>query len=349
MASTPTASDTAEWEGVTTVDYHTGGEPFRIVADPSVALPGDGVADRRVRAAADPDVQHLRRVLCHEPRGHADMYGGFITPPDDDGAHFGVLFWHKDGFSTACGHGTIALGTWAVESGLVQAPADGVVDVRIDVPSGRVTARVHVAQGRVSHTDFVNVPSHAIARDVEVATSRGPLRVDVGFGGAIYAQLDARTAALAVVPEQVDDLIALGREIKWALNDHAVAQHPTDTRLSGVYGTTIYDDLGTTDDGRAHQRNVTVFADGEVDRSPCGSGTCARVAVLDAHGDLPDGRDLVHDSLVGSRFLARVEERTVVDGHEAVVVSVSGTAHRTGEHRFVVDPADSLTPGFVLR
>jgi proline racemase len=128
---------------VSTTDYHTAGEPFRIVAEPPVALPGVSVADRRVRAIDSPDAQGLRKLLCFEPRGHADMYGGLVVPPDDEGAHLGVLFWHKDGFSTACGHGTIALGTWAVDTGLVQAPGDGSTDVVIDVPSGRVTARVH--------------------------------------------------------------------------------------------------------------------------------------------------------------------------------------------------------------
>jgi proline racemase len=127
---------------IAATDYHTGGEPFRIVADPPVPIPGRTVAERRARAIDDAAVQGLRAVLCSEPRGHADMYGGFIVPPDDDGADLGVLFWHKDGFSTACGHGTIALGAWAVETGRVAAPETGSVDVVIDVPSGRVTARV---------------------------------------------------------------------------------------------------------------------------------------------------------------------------------------------------------------
>src|SRR4029453_12626431 len=143
------------FRAVSTVDYHTGGEPFRIVAAPPVDLPGSTVAERRVRAIGDPQTDGLRKLLCWEPRGHADMYGGFITPPDDAGADLGVLFWHKDGFSTACGHGTIALGAWAVESGLIQADPSDVTDVVIDVPSGRVTARVHTEGGRVVSADFI--------------------------------------------------------------------------------------------------------------------------------------------------------------------------------------------------
>ena len=163
---------------ISTTDYHTGGEPFRIVADPPVPVPGGTVAERRVRAIEDPEAQALRAVLCSEPRGHADMYGGFLVPPDDDGADLGVLFWHKDGFSTACGHGTIALGVWAVETGRVAAPETGTADVVIDVPSGRVTARVHREDGRVIAVDFVNVASWVVERDVPVTTSRGEVRVD---------------------------------------------------------------------------------------------------------------------------------------------------------------------------
>jgi proline racemase len=333
---------------IDTVDYHTGGEPFRIVAEPPVALPGATVAERRARAIEDPDVQALRAVLCSEPRGHADMYGCFIVPPDDDGAHLGVLFWHKDGFSTACGHGTIALGVWAVDTGLIAAPRTGSVDVVIDVPSGRVTARVHRDAARVTGVDFVNVPSWVIARQVPVATSRGEVAVTVAHGGAIYAALPAAQLGLSVAPEHLGELIALGREIKWALNDSEHAVSAADPRLSGIYGTIWFDELGDAE-GQVHQRNVTVFADGEVDRSPCGSGTCARLAVLHADGRLPGGTVLRHDSIVGSTFTGTVLDTVDVDGRSAVVPQVSGMAYRTGEHVFCIDPDDPLVPGFVLR
>src|SRR6185437_8139926 len=181
-----------------------------------------------------------------------------------------VLFWHKDGFSTACGHGTIALGVWAVDTGLVAAPETGSVDVVIDVPSGRVTARVHREDARVVAVDFVNVPSWVVARDVPVTTSRGEVPVTVAYGGAIYATLPAAALDLSVTPDRLGDLIALGREIKWLLNDSEHARHPSVPRLNGIYGTIWFDDLGDTEQ-QVHQRNVTIFADGEVDRSPCGS------------------------------------------------------------------------------
>jgi len=333
---------------IATVDYHTGGEPFRIVVDPPVSIPGSTVAGRRAGAIGNADVQGLRALLCSEPRGHADMYGGFIVPPDDDGAHLGVLFWHKDGFSTACGHGTIALGVWAVETGRVVAPVTGSVDVVIDVPSGRVTARVHREDARVVAVDFVNVPSWVVATDVPVSTSRGEVRVSVAYGGAIYATLPAAQLGLSVTPQRLSELVAVGREIKWALNDTQHAQHPNDPRLTGIYGTIWVDDLGE-EAGQVHQRNVTVFADGEVDRSPCGSGTCARLAVLTAEGRLPAGTVLRHDSIVGSTFTATVLGTVDLDGRPAVIPQVTGMAYRTGAHVFSVDPHDPLVPGFLLR
>lgn len=323
-----------------TEDWHTAGEPFRIVLD--VPTEGGTVAARRVEAMTG-EADAVRRFLCLEPRGHDDMYGGFITPPDDDGADFGVLFWHKDGFSTACGHGTMALGAWAVRTGRVAAPDDGEAIVTIDVPSGRVQARVQRSSGVTTGVVFRNVPSRVLATGIPLSTSSGDVLVDLVFGGAVYATLPAASLGLTVVPADTTELIRLGREIKWALNDHPAAQLDDD-RLSGVYGTILVDDLGRTADG-PWQRNVTVFADGEVDRSPCGSGTAARVALLAHTGELADGEVLTHDSIIGTRFLARVAERT----EGAVVPEVTGQAYRVGSCEFELDPADPLAEGFSLR
>ena len=324
----------------TTEDWHTAGEPFRIVED--APTHGSTVAERRVEAITG-EADGIRRFLCLEPRGHDDMYGGFITPPDDDGADFGVLFWHKDGFSTACGHGTIALGAWAVRTGRVPSDPDGETVVTIDVPSGRVQARVRQTGGRIDDIVFRNVESRVLERGITLRTSRGDVTVDLVFGGAVYATLPASAVGLEVTPQNTADLIAIGREIKWALNEHPSAQLDDD-RLSGVYGTILFDDLGRTPDG-PHQRNVTVFADGEVDRSPCGSGTAARVALLAATGELADGETLIHDSIIGTRFLARIAERTGA----GVIPEVTGQAHRVGSSTFELDEGDPVAAGFSLR
>jgi len=329
---------------ITTVDYHTAGEPFRIVVGGAPEIPGATVAERREHAMAG-EADRIRALLCNEPRGHADMYGCFLVPPDDPGAALGTLFWHKDGFSTACGHGTIALGAYAVDTGLVAAPDAGEVDVVIDVPSGRVTARVERADGRTRSVVFRNVPAFVLARSIPVHTRRGQITVDISYGGASYASARAADVGLSVEPKHLTELIAVGREIRNALNVDGAARHPVDQRLGGVYGTIWYDDI----DPVPHQRNVTVFADGEVDRSPCGSGTSARLALLHADGVVGLATPWRHDSIIGTTFLARVVAEVTEHGLPAVVTEVWGNAYRTGEHRFTLDPDDPLGLGFQLR
>jgi proline racemase len=335
-------------QDIRATDYHTAGEPFRIVTEGVPEIPGATVLERREHAQRDEQVDAVRRLLVNEPRGHADMYGCFVVPPDDEGAHFGVLFWHKDGYSTACGHGTIALGTWAVRSGLVDAAPDGETDVVIDVPSGRVTATVSCVAGEVHEVSFRNVPAYVLGQGIAVDTSRGPVRADISYGGAIYASVDASVLGLSVNPEHYGDLLALGREIKWKLNGTEWARHPSEPRLDGIYGTILFEDLGRRSDG-PHQRNITVFADGEVDRSPCGSGTSARVALLASSGQLAPDQVLTHDSVVGTRFLGRVVQELKAEGRPAYVSEVRGMAYRTGEHHFVLEATDPVGLGFALR
>lgn len=330
------------------VDLHTAGEPFRIITSGAPEIPGGTVAERRARALESDALQELRRFVCHEPRGHADMYGGFIVPPDDDGAHLGVLFFHKDGFSTACGHGTIALGVWAVEEGLVAPGPDGLAVVTIDVPSGRVDARVRCAGGVPSSVIFRNVPAYVMARNVGLTIAGRTVAVDISFGGAVYVSVPAGAVGLAVEPDHVDALIAVGREVKAALRDSPITRHPSDDRLSGVYGVMIYDELGDGPDG-PRQRNVTIFADGQVDRSPCGSGTSARIALLADDGRMDADATFTNLSIIDGEFHGRIVETTHADGRPALVTDVEGMAYRTGHSEFVLDPRDPFGAGFVLR
>jgi proline racemase len=333
---------------INVIDYHTAGEPFRIALDGVPEIPGSTVLDRRAFAQQSAEVDAVRKFLVNEPRGHADMYGCFLVPPNDPGAHFGVLFWHKDGYSTACGHGTIALGTWAVATGRIPAADDGDTDVIIDVPSGRVTARVTRVAGTVTKVAFRNIPSYVVARDIPIRTTRGEVHADISYGGALYASVPASSLGLAVTPTNYAALTAIGREIKWILNDTKWSHHPSDPRLNGIYGTILYDDLGRTHQG-PHQRNVTIFADGEVDRSPCGSGTSARAALLHADGRLPPGQTLHHDSIINTTFQARVVTELHSDNHPAVITEVEGTAYETAQSTFTLDPNDPLGTGFTLR
>jgi proline racemase len=322
-------------EPISTVDYHTAGEPFRIVTGGVETPRGATVLERRRDAATRLD--HVRRLLVHEPRGHADMYGCHVVPPNDDGADLGVVFFHNAGYSTACGHGTIALVTWALDDGVVprHEPETKVV---VDVPSGRLEASAHVEQGRVRSVRFLNVPAYVHARDLTAAGRQ----VDVAFGGAFYASLEERVA-----PAELPRLVELGRTVKRDLEAAHEIVHPDEPELRDVYGVIFWQH--ESDGPPLTQRNVTVFADGEVDRSPCGSGTSARLALLDAGASLPRGDELRHLSIVDTEFRARVVATADVGGRPAVVTEVEGSAYRTGEHRFTLDPADPLPEGFLLR
>ncbi len=333
---------------VAAVDYHTGGELFRIVSGGVPPLQGATVRERRRWAAAHLD--HVRQLLVNEPRGHADAYGGFVTPPDDDGADLGVVFFHNEGYSTACGHGTIALVTWALESGYVagRSRPDGTVEVVVDVPSGRLpTTASRGADGRVDRVRFRNVPAYVEATGRTVATPLGTFTVDVAFGGAFYAVLDVAQADADVTPSSVERLIAVGRAIKDALNAGPPIVHPEVPDLADIYGVIFVEEL-REDDRRLAQRNLTVFADGEVDRSPTGSGTSARLALLDASGRL-GGRTLENHSVVGSVFEGEVVGTAAVAGRPAVVTEVVGSAHLSAWHTFVLEVDDELGTGFLLR
>ncbi|MEO5633510.1 proline racemase family protein [Gaiella sp.] len=320
--------------GIRTVDYHTGGEPFRIVVGGADIPEGTTILERRRDALERLD--QIRRLLVYEPRGHADMYGCHVVPPNDDGADLGVVFFHNAGYSTACGHGTIAIVTWALDEGIVER-REGENRVVVDVPSGRLETVATVSDGRVRSVCFRNVPAFVWATGVEVAGRS----VDVAFGGAFYAALPER-----VEPAELPRLIELGREIKRELEAWQEIVHPLEAELRDVYGVIFWQEEG---DNPFTQRNVTVFADGEVDRSPCGSGTSARLALLDAEGSLPRGAELNHLSIVGSSFTGRVVDEVAVAGRPAVITEVSGTAYRTGESTFVLDPDDPLGEGFLLR
>jgi len=295
---------------------------------------GATILDKRRDALTRLD--DARRLLVFEPRGHADMYGCFVVEPNDAEADLGVVFFHNAGYSTACGHGTIALVTWALDEGIVER-MEGETRVVVDVPSGRLETWARVENGRVRSVRFRNVPSYVWAEGLDVDGHT----VDVAFGGAFYACVEEQ-----VEPRELPRLIELGRELKRALEAEHVIVHPVEPDLRDIYGAIFWQDEG---DDPFTQRNVTVFADGEVDRSPCGSGTSARLALLDRSGRLPRGEELRHLSIVGSEFRGCVVADAEVAGTPAVVTEVTGSAFRTGEHRFELDPDDPVGTGFLLR
>jgi proline racemase len=335
---------------VQTIDAHAAGEPLRLIVGGFPSPLGKTMLDKRewVRRHAD----HLRRALMLEPRGHADMYGAILTEPVSPGSHAGILFMHNEGYSTMCGHGIVAVTTIALERGLLMPGGDGTAVV-YDSPAGTIRARARMASSartadgadgcRVESVAFLNVPSFVLYGGLTVKLGSRQLRADVAFGGAFYAIVDSEAVGLPIDVPHLPELRRAGMAIKDAIEAAQTIVHPTDAGLKGIYGTIF---TGPPSDDGADLRNVTIFADAEVDRSPCGTGTAAVMAVIDAMGLLGEERPFVHESLIGTRFKGRVTARTVVGECQAIVPEIEGSAWITGEHTFVIDERDPLKNGF---
>jgi len=349
---------------IQTLDLHAGGEPLRLVTAGYPPLPHAPILERRrwVREHAD----HIRRAVCWEPRGHRDMYGAILAPPFRDDADIAVLFMHNAGYSTMCGHGILGLTTGLLEEGLLPATAPETT-IRFETPAGLVVARAAVreADGAIEVDDvrFTNVPAYLAARNLALrpdgvalagpAAERGSISVDIGFGGAYYGIVDATDLGLRVVPAATDALTRAGAAITELLRRDHPPVHPEAADLGFVYGTIIVDrEPGSAPDGRAPDadiRNITVFADAEVDRSPCGTGTCALLAQGHARGKLAVGTEIRNASLTGAIFRGRIDGVMKLGPHDAIVPSVAGRGYVTGSLTFVVDARDELGAGFLLR
>lgn len=334
----------AAWQRITTIEAHTGGEPFRVILDGFPDLAGRTMLERRRFAKENYD--HLRRALMWEPRGHADMYGGIITPPASPEADLGVLFTHNEGFSTMCGHGVIALAHVVLETGILP-PSEPLTTLRIDTPAGLVTAEATIVDGHVKQVRFRNVASFALALDEEVDVAGiGSVRYDLAFGGAFYAYVRADDLGLRCAPSYYQRLIDAGRRIKQAVIESRSIVHPLEPDLGFLYGVIF---TGPAESPDAHSRHVCIFADGEVDRSPTGTGVSARLAILDARGEIGTEETITIESIIGSRFTGRVAEITSCGEQRAVIPEVGGSARITGRGEFFIDPEDELGGGFFLR
>jgi proline racemase len=330
---------------IRTIDAHAAGEPLRLVVDGLPSPEGRTMLDKRLWAQRHLD--HYRRALMLEPRGHADMYGALLTEPVSPGAHAGVLFMHNEGWSTMCGHGVIAVTTIAIERDLIWT-GDG--SLILDSPAGPIAAAVSVsdtAHGRrASAVAFRNVPSFVFEPALPVSLSGGrSALVDIAFGGAFYAIVDAEAIGVPLDASKLPELRRLGSEIKAEVERLRQVVHPLDAGLKGIYGTIF---TAPPQHPEAHLRNVTVFADAEVDRSPCGTGTAAVMAVLSEMGVLAEDIAFVHESIVGTLFTGRIVGRQQVGERAAIVPEIQGSAWITGEHTFLIDGDDPLKAGFRL-
>ena len=333
-----------DWLKITTIDAHTEGEPFRVITGGFPEIPGETILARRRYVRENLD--HLRTTLMWEPRGHADMYGCIVTPAVTAEADIGVLFMHNEGFSTMCGHGIIGITTVVLETGLLPMTTPETT-IKIDTPAGLVTAHARVTEGRVPSVYFHNVPSFVLALDETIEVpGLGKVRYDIAFGGAFYAYVQAVEIGVTCTPEDFRALIEKGMAVKRTIMASRPITHPFEEDLSFLYGTIF---IGPPLDEGAHSRNVCIFAEGEVDRSPTGTGVSGRLAIHYARGEIGINQPVVIESIIGSRFSGVVVQTTTFGHRPAIIPGIEGTAHITGRHEFLIDPTDPLQEGFVLR
>lgn len=329
---------------ITTIDAHTAGEPLRVIVDGVPALPGATILEKRRYFREHLDF--LRTALMWEPRGHADMYGCVLTEPETPDGDLGVIFMHNEGYSTMCGHGIIGLAKVVLDTGMVE--KEGATPIlRIDTPAGRVTAHARREGEQVIEVSFLNVPSFVYALDQVVEVDGlGEVRYDVAFGGAFYAFCRAEDLGLRLVPEEFRRLIDLGMRIKRAVMESLEIRHPFEEDLSFLYGTIF---VGPPHDPAHHSRNVCVFAEGQVDRCPTGTGVSARAALHHARGELAVGEPFIVESILGTCFTGRVVKTTTFGPYDALVPEVTGSAYVCGRNELLIDPDDPLRHGFMLR
>ena len=334
----------SNWLKIKTIDAHTAGEPLRIILSGLPEIKGKTILEKR--NFLEENYDYLRTALMFEPRGHADMYGAIITPPVTKGADFGVIFLHNEGYSTMCGHGIIALTKVAVQTEMIKTK-EPITEIKIDTPSGLVTSFAKVKNGNVESVHFHNVPSFVLAMDERISVlGVGDIKYDIAFGGAFYAFVNADELKIEMNKNNYRELIEKGMAIKKAVSENYKITHPFEHELSFLYGTIF---IGKPTGEGSDSRNVCIFAEGEVDRSPTGTGVSARMALHYARGELKINEPMVIESIIGSKFKGSVHQVTSYGPVDAVIPEVEGDAFITGKHEFIIDPEDPLKKGFILR
>ena len=323
------------------VDSHTEGMPTRVITGGVGPVPGATMLERKLHFEQHMD--ELRLLLMREPRGHGAMSGAILQPPTRPDADWGVLFIEVSGLLPMCGHGTIGVATVLVETGMVAVTEPETI-IRLDTPAGLVEVRVAVEDGAARSATLRNVPAFLERRDATVELDDGPLVYDLAFGGNFYAIVDAAAAHVEVAPEHAPALIEAGARVMAAIEAVDRPVHPADDRIAGVRHV-IFTAPGR--DGADARAAVSIHP-GWLDRSPCGTGTSARMAQLHARGELALDQPFVHESVIGTRFTGRLVEETEVAGRPAVVPEITGRAWITGMGQYMLDPADPFPAGFSL-
>jgi len=328
--------------GISAVDSHTEGMPTRVVTGGVAPIPGETMAERRRHAIAELD--GLRRYLVDEPRGHSAMSGAVLQPPTRPDADWGVLYIEVSGFLPMCGHGTIGVATVLVETGMVEVTEPETV-VRLDTPAGLVEARVAVRDGAAERVTLRNVDAFALRLDASVEVpGLGEIRYDMAYGGNFYAIAELAQTGLPFDRARKDEILAAGLSVMAAVNEQDPPAHPVDPLIRGCRHVQFLAPGSTA----RHSRNAMAIHPGWFDRSPCGTGTCARMAQLHARGELPLHTDFVNESFIGTRFTGRLTGTSRVGELPAVAPEFSGRAWITGTATYLLDPDDPFPEGFVL-
>lgn len=334
----------SDWLSIKTIDLHTGGEPLRVFTEGLPEIKGKTILEKRHYFRDNLD--YIRTGTMFEPRGHADMYGAVLTEPTTPDGDLGVFFMHNEGYSTMCGHAMIALGKLLIETGMIEKD-DHDPEIRIDAPPGRVTLMVNRQGNKVISTSFRNVPSFMPLENQTVdVPGIGKVSFDIGFGGAFYAYVQAEPLGLKLDGSDYNRLIDYGKRIKYAVMENFEIRHPFEEDLSFLYGTIF---IGDPYENSHHSRNVCIFAEGEVDRSPTGSGVSGRAAIHFAKGELAIGEKITIESILGTLMDVQVLQETTFGPYKAVIPEVTGTAFFTGRNEFWFDPEDPLKGGFIFR
>jgi proline racemase len=326
-----------------TIDTHTGGEPTRTIIGGLPYIPGKTVVDKMTYLRDHMD--WIRTALMFEPRGNSIMSGVILTEPTHPEADIGIVFIETGGYLPMCGHDTIGVSTALVETGMVKVE-EPVTHITLDTPAGLTRVRVDVENGSAKAVTFKNIPSFVFAEDVGVdVPGFGKVKMDVSYGGNVYAIVRADAFGIRISPENASQIIEKGRAIRDAVNRQVRIQHPEKDFINSCTHVEFYGEPTTPE---AHVKNAVFFADSGIDRSPCGTGTSAKVATLYAKGDLKLNEEFVHESIIGSIFKARVVEETRVGPYAAVIPEVTGSAHIMGINQLFIDPDDPHKHGFVL-
>jgi len=329
---------------ITAVDSHTEGEPARIVIGGAVPfVPGKTMFDKWVYAKKNLD--DFRTMLMYEPRGHSAMSGSIVMQPTTPKADIGVLFIEVSGWLPMCGHGAIATCTVLIETGIIEAK-EPVTKFTLDTPAGLVKAEVEVKDGKAKRVTIKNVPSFLYKSDVTINIPEvGKVKLDIAYGGNFYAILPAKDVGLQVVPEQNNELIEVGRKIRAAVNEQVKVVHPENPKIDICSHVRL---LGPTKLAKLGTKNAVIYGPGQIDRSPCGTGTSAEVAANYAKGKLKLNEEFICESIIGSHFVAKAVEETKVADYKAIVPAITGRAWVMGIQQFVLDPDDPFPTGFYI-